>query len=434
VRDSLLLRNLDAFDGDGRRELRSFVMKFQQTTSPVMAKGVEDTAFYIYNRLISLNEVGGHPDEFGTSVDAFHAANAERQTSWPSSLLATSTHDTKRSEDVRARISVLSEIPREWRSAVTRWARQNRRRKIIVGDQAFPDANAEYALYQNLLGAWPLDSMNSRAYEAFVDRMQQYVLKATKEAKVHTSWINPNSEYDDAIQNFVRAILEPSKGNQFLNDFARLQPVVAYYGMLNSLAQVLLKITSPGVPDIYQGNEIWDFSLVDPDNRRPVDFQIRTELLDQLREMLATTDGARVARELLEFWENGAIKMFVTWCALEYRQRDPLLFTRGEYTPLVATARGDHVVSFARSTGAVRAIVVTPRLCYRLTQGTIQPPIGETVWSDAHLLLPDDGRQRYRNLMTGEHLESVDYGGRPALPLARVLGHFPVALLECLPV
>jgi (1->4)-alpha-D-glucan 1-alpha-D-glucosylmutase len=433
VRDSLLLWNLDTFDDDGRRELRNFVMKFQQTTSPVMAKGVEDTAFYVYNRLVSLNDVGGHPEEFGTSIGAFHAANSERLASWPTTLLATSTHDTKRSEDVRARISVLSEIPREWRAAVTRWARQNRRKKTIVGSQSFPDANAEYALYQNLLGAWPLESMNNQTYETFVERMQQYVLKAAREAKIHTSWINPNSSYDDGIQNFVRAILEPSKGNQFLSDFARLQPVVAYYGMLNSLAQVLLKITSPGVPDIYQGNELWDFSLVDPDNRRPVDFERRSVLLEQVREMLATTSGARVASELLANWENGAIKLFVTWCALDCRQRDPHLFTRGGYTPLEATSRGDHVVSFARSLGAARAIVVAPRLCHRLTRGTLQPPLGENVWHDSHLLLPDEGFQRYRDAMTGEQFDSIEYGGRPALLLSRVLEYLPVALLERLP-
>ena len=250
-----------------------FVLKFQQVSGPVTAKAIEDTAFYIYNRLVSLNEVGGEPDKFGVSPAQFHERQAKRLREWPHSLLATSTHDTKRSEDVRARINVLSEMPKEWRTAVRRWARYNRKHKRRVDGQPAPDANEEYLLYQTLLGVWPFGSeMDAQEYSNLVERVQAYMGKALNEAKVHTSWANTNEAYLGAVSDFVASILRRSDDNRFLEDFLSLQKRIARYGAFNSLSQVLLKITSPGVPDIYQGTELWDFSLVDPDNRRPVDF------------------------------------------------------------------------------------------------------------------------------------------------------------------
>ena len=223
-----------------------FVMKFQQTTSPVMAKGVEDTAFYIYNRLISLNEVGGEPEQFGVSLPTFHDRMHERQLKWPHGLSATSTHDTKRGEDVRARLNVLSEIPKEWRKHLALWHRLNKKAKNTIEDQIVPDRNEEYLLYQTLLGSWPCTDLDDQSYQEFTERMQSYMTKALREAKVHTSWLNPDESYESGIQNFIAAILTRTRPNAFLNDFLPFQQELARYGFYNSLSQVLLKITAPG--------------------------------------------------------------------------------------------------------------------------------------------------------------------------------------------
>ena len=268
IRSILLLEAMDPEDHDGQELQLQFVQKVQQTTGPVTAKAVEDTAFYIYNRLVSLNEVGGEPAAFGVSVQAFHRENQDRLTDWPHSLLSTSTHDTKRSEDVRARISVLSELPREWNAALGRWSRMNRRHKQEDEAEEAPSRNDEYLLYQVLLGVWPLEGVTSENRAEFVGRIQEYMAKATREAKVHTSWINSNEAYDNAVQEFVAAILDPRRSRQFLRDLDEFQTIIARAGAVNSLSQTVLKLTVPGVPDTYQGGELWDFSLVDPDNRR----------------------------------------------------------------------------------------------------------------------------------------------------------------------
>src|SRR5205823_3837654 len=245
----------DPEDLEGQELQLRFVMKFQQTTGPIAAKGVEDTAFYVYNRLVALNEVGGEPDRFGTAPAAFHALNAQRQRDWPGGLSASSTHDTKRSEDVRARLAALSELPGEWGPLVGEWSRRNRRKARKVGGQRAPDRNEEYLLYQSLVGAWPF----ARPDEAFTARIVEYMRKATKEAKVNTSWINPNEAWDAALAGFVEAVLGDEAFLASFDPFARR---VAHYGMYNSLAQTLLKLAAPGVPDIYQGQELWDLSLV----------------------------------------------------------------------------------------------------------------------------------------------------------------------------
>ncbi|MCD6034233.1 MAG: malto-oligosyltrehalose synthase, partial [Thermomicrobiales bacterium] len=345
--DVLLLRE-DRDDGALSEQERDdrcrFVMKFQQLTGPVMAKGVEDTAFYRYNRLVALNEVGSDPAAFGMSVAEFHRENAERARRWPHGLLTSSTHDTKRSEDVRARIAVLSELPREWRAAVNRWARLNRRGKTRVEGASAPDRNDEYLFYQTLLGAWPWGTETPD--EAFVARIEAFMLKAARESQVHTSWVNPDPAYEDALQRFVRAALDTSRPNPFLEDFAALREMVAHAGAINALAQQLLKLTAPGVPDIYQGTELWDQSLVDPDNRRPVDYRQRTRLL---RGLQRGRPGRRLAADLLETKADGRIKLYLTSRALACRATFPDLFARGAYIPLAAEgAAADHVVAFAR--------------------------------------------------------------------------------------
>jgi (1->4)-alpha-D-glucan 1-alpha-D-glucosylmutase len=252
-----------------------FAMKFQQVTAAVMAKGLEDTAFYRYNRLISLNEVGGNPGRFGFSVEEFHRANQERLSDWPDSMLASSTHDSKRSEDVRARINVLSELPVLWRLHLRRWRDWNRAKKRMLDENPAPTRNDEYLLYQTLVGAWPTEALDDDGWNKFVDRIQQYMLKAAREAKEQTSWANTNPDYESALSEFVSVILERSPKNRFLPNLEEFANRISRIGLFNSLSQTLLKMTSPGIPDTYQGNELLHFTLVDPDNRQPVDYALR---------------------------------------------------------------------------------------------------------------------------------------------------------------
>jgi (1->4)-alpha-D-glucan 1-alpha-D-glucosylmutase len=393
-----------------------FVMKFQQYTGPVMAKGLEDTALYIYNRLVSLNEVGGEPDRFGASPEAFHYLNSERAERWPHAMLSTSTHDTKRSEDVRARIDALSELPREWRENLLRWGRLNRSKKLVVDGEPAPDRNDEYLLYQTLLGAWPPGEFG---LEGFRKRVEEYMLKAAREAQVHTSWINANEEYEAAVSHFVRELLSDPE-SYFLREFLPFQKKVAMIGALNSLSSTLLKLTAPGVPDIYQGNEIPDFSLVDPDNRRPVDYELRKRLLAELKAL-----PPERAPSLLEDPDDPRAKLYVTWKALAFRRERPDLFEAGEYLPLeVEGERADHVVAFARRSGEGVAVVVAPRLCAGFPEGRglLIPP---RAWDDTRVALSTPGR-RFRNLFTG----GIVLSGRRHLSVAEALADFPVALLE----
>jgi (1->4)-alpha-D-glucan 1-alpha-D-glucosylmutase len=431
VRDTLLLRYPENADATYRRDQLAFVQKFQQLTSPVTAKGVEDTAFYRYHRLVSLNEVGGEPDRFGVSVDEFHRQCLVRLEKWPASLSATSTHDTKRSEDVRARIHVLSEIPRAWRDAVSRWRRWNRRHLSDVEGRPAPDRNDEYLLYQTLVGTWPLLPPSPEEAVAFVSRIQQYMFKAAREAKLHTSWVNPNDAYDEALRSFVAKILAPGPGNRFLADFAVFHPPVARLGMVNSLAQTLLKITAPGVPDFYQGTEVWDFSLVDPDNRRPVDFSARVTLLADLRERIATGDLGAAARELLSHWEDGRVKMYVIHRGLECRRRRPELFRTGDYLPLpTGGAGGDHVLAFARRHATAVVVTVIPRLTAALTGEGTRLPVGPDVWRDAWVELPPGcPATSYTDVFTGAVATVTANGGR-RLRVGTLLADLPVALLE----
>lgn len=429
IRD-LLLNETSAADPMRRGRAARFAMKFQQYTAPVMAKAMEDTSFYVYHRLASLNEVGGDPRRFGTSVSAFHHANQERARNWPHSMIATSTHDTKRSEDVRARINVLSELSDEWRARVTRWARLARTRKLIVDGVPAPGRNDEYLFYQTLLGTWPLESVDERGFDEYRERIKRYMLKAVKEAKAHTSWINPNAAYEEAVCHFVASMLGNTRQNPFLADFVPFQQRVARFGMWNSLAQTLLKLTSPGVPDIYQGTEIWDLSLVDPDNRRPVDYRKRRDLLRRVVGAAKRLGASELARELLETPADGRIKMFVTWRALTLRRAMPDVFLRGDYQPLGVTgSKAVHAVAFMRRFEEEAVVVVVPRCIATLLDEEYRVPVGPEVWTDTAVEMPG-GIARLYNAFTGEEctVEKTDTGGY--LQAGTVLNHFPVALLH----
>ncbi|MFC1989389.1 malto-oligosyltrehalose synthase [Chloroflexota bacterium] len=401
-----------------------FVLKWQQLTGAIMAKGFEDTTLYCYNRLLSLNEVGGQPDSSGLSVDEFHRCNLARLGHWPHTLNATSTHDTKRSEDVRARINVLSEIPEEWERRLNQWSDWNLPKKTKVKGLDVPEPNTEVFLYQTLIGAWPLYKEEAANFK---ERLKAYMLKAVREAKVYTNWLSPDSDYEAALIAFVDSILESSKQNYFLEDFLRFEKQIAYYGALNSLSQVLLKITSPGVPDFYQGTELWDFSLVDPDNRRPVDFRKRVKLLDDLIQREVQGQNLLVKR-ILKSWQDGRVKLYVTHKALDIRRADRDVFRNGSYVPLqVEGQRQEHVCAFARSKGDKWVLTVVPRLLSKLVDFGIFP-VGQQVWGNDILLLPEDAPQDWLNVFTGENLKVSDR--RKGLSLSEIFHIFPVSLLR----
>jgi (1->4)-alpha-D-glucan 1-alpha-D-glucosylmutase len=380
LRDVLVFRFPENLDAEARTAHTHFVLKFQQTTGPIMAKGLEDTVFYIYNRLAGLNEVGGEPQQFGLSINEFHERNLYRQRNWPTALLATSTHDTKRSEDVRARMVAISEVPELWRRSLQRWRQANRRWKRTLNDAEAPDANEEYLLYQTLLGTWPIQPSGEpegAATAEYIGRIQAYMAKALHEAKLNTSWIQPNEAWDAAMRDFVTKVLDPSPRNKFLPGFLPIAQEIARLGAINSLTQTLLKLTSPGVPDIYQGNEIWDYSVVDPDNRRPVDYKRRREILEALAVL--------APEELMRNWPDGRIKMFLTQRVLQFRREHVDLFQSGDYLALVTSgALGESCVSFARSSADKWIVVIAPRLSARVGF----PPTGER-WKDTTIEFPE---------------------------------------------
>ena len=427
----LLLQYPEHFGEAERKEWLDFVMRFQQMTGPIMAKGVEDTAFYVYNRFVSLNEVGGNPERFGTPLDTFHGMNIERTKFWPYAMITTMTHDTKRSEDVRARLNVLSEIPDEWRECLNRWSRINKSKKSNLEGQWAPDRNEEYLLYQTLLGVWPNHPLNEREAEVFGKRIRDYMLKATREAKVHTSWISPNIPYEEGLFKFIDAVLS---SHLFMDDFQVLQKKVAYFGMFNSLGQTLLKMTSPGNPDFYQGTEIWDFSLVDPDNRRPVNFELRKERLAALKKRIepAGPNLLECVRDLLREWKEGTIKLYLIYKALNYRRENPHLFTESHYIPLAGEGdKTEHLCAFVRQREDQIALIVIPRFLTSLIKGIDEAPLGAEVWGESRLVLPEEiVGNHFRDLFTGETIERVERSGTGGLPLAKVFAHFPVAMLE----
>ncbi|MGZ3288244.1 MAG: malto-oligosyltrehalose synthase, partial [Xanthobacteraceae bacterium] len=410
--------------GYSRQTVVRFAMKVQQYSGPVMAKGLEDTAFYRYNRLVSLNEVGGHPDLFGVAVSAFHRANAERARRWPHAMLGTSTHDTKRGEDTRARLNVLSEIPEEWERQVQAWSRIIRARRGDIESTAPPDHNDEYLLYQLLVGAWPVefidvDALDADALAAFAKRVEGALIKSVREAKVHSTWAAPNEAYEEPLKSFLRDCLDATRSNTFLDSFRAFAAWIARLGMLNSLAQTLLKLTVPGVPDLYQGTELWDLSLVDPDNRRPIDYDVRRALMTELAN---PTQAPGAIPALLERWKDGRVKLALISRTLALRQAHPELFAEGGYEALeVGGARENHLCAFARRCGGKSVVVAVPRLVAALD--------ARPGWDDTVVRLPLAAAPRWRNVLSGAVVDAADSDGAAALGAAHVFAQFPFALL-----
>jgi len=430
IADLLLLRDPDGLSDADRAERREFVLRLQQLTSPVMAKGLEDTVFYRYYPLASLNEVGGRPSGSGVEPARFHAWNARRASEWPHGLSTTATHDTKRGEDVRARLNVLSEIPREWQRVVRHWQRLNRRLKSIVDDVRIPSANEEYLIYQTLIGAWPMDAIDAdltpEARDTLRARIHDYMTKALREAKLHTSWINVNAPYERGVAQFIDLLFQPSSGESFVAELRRFVRGIAMAGICNSLAQVVLKITAPGVPDVYQGTELWDLSLVDPDNRRPVDFAARRTML---AELAAHSDAELpdLCTELMRKPADGRIKLLVMTRALRHRRDQRMLYERGGYLGLaVEGERARHAVAFARTFDGKASLTIVGRLLASIaTDG--RAPIGEPSWGDTRVVLPPSlPRGPYRNVLTGATVELE----RDGVSLSRAFAHLPVGILE----
>ncbi|MEC4812984.1 MAG: malto-oligosyltrehalose synthase [Scytonema sp. PMC 1069.18] len=397
-----------------------FVMRVQQYTGPLMAKGVEDTALYVYNRFASLNEVGGEPGRFGISTSEFHEFNQKRQAGWPYAMNTTSTHDTKRGEDTRARLNVLSEIPEEWQKQVRTWSEINKSYKKTGKRLSIPDKNDEYLFYQTLVGTFPCSEDEQLTY---TDRVKDYLLKAIREAKVYTAWLRQNETYENGFMDFVTAVLNPSSDNPFLKEFIPFQKQIAEYGIFNSLSQTLLKITSPGIPDIYQGTELWDLSLVDPDNRRPVDFDTRQAYLKTIQEQVKQ-DILKLIDDLLATRQDARIKLFLILQSLKARTENLDIFNEGDYIPLEVNGKfKEHILAFARSYENKMVVTIAPRFFTRL----IQPgeyPIGQKVWEDTSVKLPANAPSTWKNAITEQSVQ-VD----ETLLMSKALKHFPVALL-----
>jgi (1->4)-alpha-D-glucan 1-alpha-D-glucosylmutase len=405
--------------GFSRQSVLRCAMKMQQYSGPVMAKGLEDTAFYRYNRFVGLNEVGGYPDQFGVTISSFHKANAQRARRWPNSMLSTSTHDTKRGEDARARLAVLSEMPQEWAKQANAWSRILRARRGDIEATAPPDRNDEYLFYQLLIATWPLElsgngcDLNREALLSYAERIKGAMTKSMREAKVHSTWASPNSVYETAVLAFVDAALTTEESRGFFSAFLPFQSQIARLGVSNSLIQTTLKLTAPGVPDIYQGADLWDLSLVDPDNRRPVDFQQRIELLARV------SGGETSVRDLLVQWQDGAIKLYVIHSILAFRAAEPDLFAKGDYEPLIATGpRADCLCGFSRRCGDRIVIVLTARFPARLEI--------DGDWAGTGVPAPRQlGTEGLRNLLSGAEFSVLD----GVIDAGTALAGLPVAVL-----
>lgn len=403
-----------------------FVMRWQQFTGPVMAKGLEDTASYVHNSLISLNDVGSDPlrECLPTDLESFHLFNRERQRHWPTAMNTTSTHDTKRGEDVRARIDVLSELADEWIKALRRWHRGNAEWRSAPAARSAPSPEEESLIYQTLLGAWP---SSDEELPDFRGRMKGFVIKASREAKLHTDWINPNTEHEAALEGFLDALFDAGEESVFRRDSPMLQAKVAFYGHLNSLSQTLLKIASPGVPDFYQGEELWDYNLVDPDNRRPVDFRLRSQLLEEMKDR-DHRDRKALLRELCENWNDGRIKLYLIWKALNFRRAHQELFREGTYVPLTSLGRRcQNICAFCRVHEGQHVLVVAPRLFTRVAK-LGQLPLGRAVWGDASITLPNGFPPQWQDVLTGENITDSSTRNVVSLRVADLLCSYPVSL------
>jgi (1->4)-alpha-D-glucan 1-alpha-D-glucosylmutase len=427
VREVLLILNPPHVLADQREARLAFVVRWQQFTGPIVAKGLEDTALYVYHPLLSLNEVGGDPrPSDAPSVEDFCVFVENRRRKWPGSLDATSTHDTKRSEDVRARLNVLSEMPTEWKDHLELWAKQNAPHKEQVGGQAVPDRNEEYFLYQTLLGVWPLEQ---EGCATLLERVQAHILKATREAMVHTRWTRPNQQHEDALRKFVARILSSPDNGEFLQDFLQFQKNVAYFGMVNGLSQTLLKIASPGVPDFYQGSELWDLRLVDPDNRGPIDFDQRAAALAGIANAEAAGSG-RGLRDLVEHWHDGRIKLYLIWKALHFRRDHEELFREGEFVPLQAAGcYSRNVTAFLRRQETSWVVAAFPRW---LSQVPALPGGGmdERNWCDTKLMLPRKSPSQWESVLTREGLALKNVDREPYMKANDLFHDFPVAVFS----
>ncbi len=399
----------------------NFIMKFQQLTGPLMAKGYEDTALYVYNRFISLNEVGGNPSEFGLPLNEFHKKVRRRGIKWRYSLNATSTHDTKRGEDVRARINVLSEIPDDWNLRVKKWSNMNFKYKKENNGRFFPDKNDEYFLYQTLVGILPFDG---KPDEDFKKRIKEYAIKVVREAKVYTAWVKPDEVYEKAFLNFIDNILAESDSNLFLDDILDFQRYTSFYGMFNSLSQTILKMTAPGIPDFYQGSELWDFSLVDPDNRRPVDYSLRKELLREISEK-ESEGPENIFESLFLNMQLGAVKLFIIKKILRVRRENRELFEAGRYLKLNTSGiYKNSIISFARLFGDEALIIVVPRFLTGIVkQGEL--PLGKDIWQNTRIKIPF-ALNNVKNLISEESIP-----GDNEIDAGCIMTKFPAAILSC---
>jgi (1->4)-alpha-D-glucan 1-alpha-D-glucosylmutase len=421
--------NLPADLSPEERALRvRFTLRFQQTTGPVQAKGLEDTTFYRQMPLVSLNEVGGDPSRFGNSPTAFHSLNSHRLCDWPGGLSTTATHDTKRGEDGRIRINVISELSEDWKTRLPRWSRWNARKKTTVNETECPDPREEYLLYQTLIGAWPFGAPDDGPPAGFVERVQGFFVKAACEAKRNTTWTDPDPTYKETLSRYVAGILEGADASPFLNDFLVFQRRVARIGVVHSLSQALLKLASPGTADVYQGCELWDFSMVDPDNRRPVDFEARVQHLARIR---SSRRRLELVRELYAAPEDGAIKLLVVSTVLNHRRDHPDLYLRGAYRPVeVSGEQKDRVVAFLRSHQGQNVIAVGSRLVAPLMgDDATRAPLGPDVWGETELLLSESTPSRWHNILTGERVATTLTNAHRGLRLAEVFRDLPLALL-----
>jgi len=448
----LLLEDKYGLPDHELRERVHFIRRFQQLSGPAAAKGIEDTALYAYVPLVSLNEVGGEPALPDDPVSRLHQANLERETTWPQAMLAATTHDTKRTADVRARLDVLSELPRLWTGQVRRWRRMNKGLGEQVDGKHAPDAATEYLFYQTVVGLWPAPAPNlahvlpeEEVLQDLRVRIQEYMLKAAREAKTHTSWTQQKRPYEECLVKFVGNLLRPESGGlAFLTDVQRLVARIARPGFWNSLSRTLVQFTAPGTPDLYQGDELWNFALVDPDNRRPVDFESRQRLLDEVITGMEGPEETRrqLVRDLVAAPEDGRIKVHLIHRALVARRENPQLFGEGQYIPLsVDGPAKHHLIAFARMGGPrdaapsstpldrahPAAIVVAPRLTAELVSNPADAPLGSAAWSDTVIQLPYQLRSRHWTCaLTRESVRPAPDG---SLLAAEVLQTFPAALL-----
>ncbi|MFW6148766.1 MAG: malto-oligosyltrehalose synthase [Atribacterota bacterium] len=399
------------------------VMRLQQFTGPLMAKGMEDTLLYCYHPLLSLNEVGGEPGIFGINKNKFYTFLKKKEQKWPYSMNASTTHDTKRGEDIRARINVLSEIPEYWQKKLAYWHQLNLSKKVKEKSLLFPDNNMEYFLYQTLIGTFPFSGLIG-INGIYIKRIQQYMIKSAREAKIYTNWLNPYQTYETILTSFVVDILK-NKNNTFLNDVYDFQRFISYYGLLNSLSQVVLKFTCPGIPDFYQGSELWDLRLVDPDNRRPVDYNYRINSLQDIKTSVRNSKNTiNLLRELLSKPENGKIKLFIIYQLLQLRNRESELFLKGSFVPLSIKGKyKDNIIAYLRAYKNKTLITIVPRFCTKLVKSG-QYPLGNNIWKNTFIELPK------KETHPGLEWVSQQYVRLDELtPAGNILKYFPVAVI-----